>query len=158
MLEDFRNSKLSGSLETNADINMYFRKIRSEFISEVTFKNLYSSTRIHLLNFQDIDNIIVQDSSFQSVDNLDVKHTSNCYTATSDQELTRVNCTKLDLFYSASPSRLTSEPLTQNPAFIVPIVILSAMVLIIVAVVFFIKIKKYVVIVLLRREEYQICV
>ena len=145
VLEDIRNTKLSGSLETNANLDMYFRKIRSEFISEVTFKNFYSATPIHLLNFQDIDNIVVEDSSFQSIDNLDVKHTANCYTATSDQELTKVNCTKLDLFYSVSPSRLTAEPLTQNPAFIVPIVILSAMVLIIVAVVFFIKIKRYVI-------------
>ena len=142
VLEDVRTTKLSGSLETNANLNMYFRKIRSEFISEVKFMNFYSATSVHLLNFQDIDNIIVQDSSFQSIDDLDVKHTSNCYTATSDQDLTRVNCTKQDLFYAVSPARLTSEPLTQNPAFIVPIVILSAMVLIIVAVVLFIKIKK----------------
>ena len=46
------------------------------------------------------------------------------------------------LSISSRPSPLVAGPLTQNPAFIVPVVLLVAVVIIILTVVAFIKFKK----------------
>ena len=146
VVEDSVEAKVSGDLESYSDVEMYFRTVLSDRQSEVIFDNFHSSTNIQLLNFQDINNIIVEDSSFSSIVEFEaVEHSrrTDCLLGSAGQELRRVNCSKQDLFYNSLPAQLSSsEPLTQNPAFIVPIVILCAMVIIIVAVVFFIKIKR----------------
>ena len=102
VVENSMKTTLSGTLQEYGTIEMYFRQIDTEYYynSEVIFKNFYGRGDVHLLNFLDIGSIVVDNSGLQSLDNLDVKNTRNCYYVDQDQARVRTTCTKEDLFYS----------------------------------------------------------
>lgn len=145
VVENSDTTTLTGTFEDYGNVEMYFRQIgtANPENSEVVFQNFFSRSRIHLLNFIDIGKIVVDNSNIQSIDQLDVnsRYSRKCFQVTAEQIRQEVSCTK-DLFYINNRPEAQVQPLTDNPAFIVPIVLLCAVIIIILAVVFFIKIKK----------------
>ena len=101
VVEDSTSTTISGRLDGANNVEMYFRQIRNEndFNSEVNFKNLYSRANIRLLNFQDIGHITVDNSLFQTIGSLDLKHTRHCHHISPQGTKQTVDCTKQDLFY-----------------------------------------------------------
>ena len=101
VVEDSTTTTISGRLDGANNVEMYFRQIRNEndFNSEVNFKNLYSRANIRLLNFQDIGHITVDNSLFQTIGSLDVKHTRHCHHISPQGTKQTVDCTKQDLFF-----------------------------------------------------------
>lgn len=145
VVENSVTTTITGTFEDYGNVEMYFRQVgvANSENSEVVFQNFFSRSRIHLLNFIDIGKIIVDNSNIQSIDELDVNgYSRKCFQINAEQVRQEVSCTK-DLFYiNNRPEPLVSGRLTDNPAFIVPIVLLCAVIIIILVVVFFIKIKK----------------
>ena len=95
---------LKGTLAENQNkIQMFFRQVGldTDFRrSEVIFENFFSRSSIHLLNFINIGNIVVDGSSIQTVENFDARDpATNCFKIADDESRVRVNCTRQELFY-----------------------------------------------------------
>ena len=102
VVQDSFKTILKGTLEENQNnIEMFFRQVGSANFrrSEVIFENFFSRSSIHLLNFINIGNIIVDGSSIQSIDNFDARDPTNCFKIADDNSRVRVNCTRQELFY-----------------------------------------------------------
>ena len=115
VVQDSLKTVLKGTLEENQNnIEMFFRQVGSANFrrSEVIFENFFSRSSIHLLNFINIGQIIVDGSSIQRIDNFDARDPTNCFKIADDNSRVRVNCTKQELFYDNIRSHFTVNVFT----------------------------------------------
>ena len=104
---NIKSSQISGNIyNNNCTMEMFFRQLRKSDRDEssVTFSNVNIQAKIQVLNFQDIGHVRVIDSHFDSIDTLDILHSTKCHTSYRNPE---VKCSKEALFYSStfSPRR-----------------------------------------------------
>ena len=104
---NIKSSQISGNIyNNNCTMEMFFRQLKKSDRDEtsVTFSNVNIQAKIQVLNFQDIGHVRVIDSHFDSIDTLDILHSTKCHTSYRNPE---VKCSKEALFYSStfSPRR-----------------------------------------------------
>ena len=104
---NIKSSQISGNIyNNNCTMEMFFRQLKKSDRDEtsVTFSNVNIQAKIQVMDFQDIGHVRVIDSHFDSIDTLDILHSTKCHTSYRNPE---VKCSKEALFYSStfSPRR-----------------------------------------------------
>jgi len=165
---DIEQLQLTGQLGIRSDrsgVELYF--LRSDHLKSANVKllRLTALAAVKLLNFQDIEHLLVVDSNFINLDTVEILHTTSCHAGLEERT---VPCTRSDLFPYSRPDvdptddpyppfrpsytiaslspfgaeQQTQDEITSSPIFIVGMVLLAAIISLALIVFVFLRYKR----------------